>query len=125
MLRLSFLCCASGVALADLAHDEARVALLLHRAEKPVARLSDPRRDVFGRAGVAGEHGEHAADRQRLDAADQLHERPGAEAAAGVDLFVDLHRLHVYHLRFLPLVPRAGTWHMAGGPTTSGCPAAK
>src|ERR1700694_288269 len=70
--------------LVGFPRDKAGVPLLWERSNKFVFGLLYPGRDIFGGARVAGEHGQHAAHRQRLHAANKLHERPGAEAAARI-----------------------------------------
>src|SRR5687768_5270612 len=69
---------------APLLDDELVVSVAGLDADEAMTRLLDPGRDVDPRSGVAGPHGDHVADRPLSDGPDQLHERSGAVAAAGV-----------------------------------------
>src|SRR5579884_472603 len=72
-----------------LARNEAGIALRGKSAEKFVSRLLNPGRNVFGRAGIAGENGQCSPDRQRLHAPNKFHQWPRAEAAARINLFIN------------------------------------
>jgi len=67
-------------------------AVSLLRADVLVFRLAQPVRDLVRRALVAREHLDLVADLDHLQSGDQLHQRPGAEAAAGVDRLAIRHR---------------------------------
>src|SRR6266566_5820599 len=75
--------------LVGFPRDEAGVPLLRERSNKFVFGLLYPGRDVFGGTRVAGEHGQHTADRQRLHPPDKFHQWPGAEAAARINFFIN------------------------------------
>src|SRR5665647_2401882 len=71
--------------LPGLRDDDLVVSVLRLDAHERVAGLLDPLRDV-GLASLVGRpDGDRVADLGLLDRADELHQRAGAEAAAGID----------------------------------------
>src|SRR5215472_6565737 len=83
--------------LVGFTRDEAGVSLLRERADKFVPGFLYPGRDIFGGPRVAGQHSQHTAHRQRLHAANKLHEGPWAEAAARIDLFINRDLFQIWH----------------------------
>src|SRR5689334_22642785 len=68
-----------------LLDDDLVVALVGSEPDQAVPRLADPLRDIRATSGVRAQDGEHLPWIALADRADQLHERPGAIAAARVD----------------------------------------